>query len=210
MYLTRLILNPRSRRVQREIAEPYEMHRTILRAFPETLDPDERVLFRLDTHSETGAPLLLVQSLGFPDWSFLDESGGYSYLFSEDNNPAVKAFSPKFHPGQQLLFRLTANPTVKKDGRRLGLYKIEDQLAWLQRKALSAGFLVATANLTKRGSLKGTIHRTDEKHSLNLLQVQFDGLLRVSEPQALLEAVQNGIGSGKGFGCGLLSLAPAS
>ena len=34
MYLSRLILNPRSRRVQRELAEPYEMHRSLMKAFP--------------------------------------------------------------------------------------------------------------------------------------------------------------------------------
>ena len=39
MYLSRLILNPRNRRVQREIAGPYQMHRSIMRAFPDNLQP---------------------------------------------------------------------------------------------------------------------------------------------------------------------------
>ena len=37
MYLSRLILNPRHRRVQREVANPYEMHRSLMRAFPDNL-----------------------------------------------------------------------------------------------------------------------------------------------------------------------------
>jgi CRISPR system Cascade subunit CasE len=37
--------------------------------------------------------------------------------------------------------------------------------------------------------------------------VTFDGLLRVTDPEALLAALAGGIGSGKGFGFGLLSLA---
>ena len=35
LYLSRLILNPRSRQVMSEMAHPYEMHRTLMRAFPE-------------------------------------------------------------------------------------------------------------------------------------------------------------------------------
>jgi CRISPR system Cascade subunit CasE len=41
------------------------------------------------------------------------------------------------------------------------------------------------------------------------MSVQFDGILRVSDPDKLHAAIENGIGSGKGFGFGLLSLAPA-
>ena len=49
MYLSRLILNPLSRRVQKEMANPYEMHRSIMRAFPARIgDDSERVLFRVD------------------------------------------------------------------------------------------------------------------------------------------------------------------
>ena len=35
MYLSRLILNPRSRRVQKEIEYAYELHRTLMRGFPQ-------------------------------------------------------------------------------------------------------------------------------------------------------------------------------
>ena len=42
-----------------------------------------------------------------------------------------------------------------------------------------------------------------------MASVQFDGLLRVTDPDRLRETVRKGIGSGKGLGFGLLSLAPA-
>ena len=57
MYLSRLILNPRSRQVQKELADPYQLHRTIMAAFPDVLPPDERVLFRVDLAD--GLPVLL-------------------------------------------------------------------------------------------------------------------------------------------------------
>ena len=34
MYLSQLTLNPRNRRAQRELAAPYQMHKTLMRAFP--------------------------------------------------------------------------------------------------------------------------------------------------------------------------------
>ena len=74
MYLSRLILNPRNRRVQREVADPYQMHRSLMNAFPDDLEPEaERVLFRLETNPRTRALTLLVQSLTLPDWSWLAE-----------------------------------------------------------------------------------------------------------------------------------------
>ena len=38
--------------------------------------------------------------------------------------------------------------------------------------------------------------------------VRFEGTLIVNDPTVLVSAVRSGIGPGKAFGCGLLSLAP--
>ena len=46
MYLSRLILNPRSRQVRSELADLYEMHRTVMQSFAGRLEDDELVLFR--------------------------------------------------------------------------------------------------------------------------------------------------------------------
>ncbi len=93
MYLSRLILNPLSRQVQQEIANPYQMHRTILHAFPQDLRANgERVLFRVDALPRTGQLHLLVQSQGKPDWTWLaSRDGRRPYLAASDRpNPAVK------------------------------------------------------------------------------------------------------------------------
>lgn len=214
MYLSRLILNPRSRRVQREVAHPYEMHRSLMRAFPDDLkDGDERVLFRLEP-SRNGGLVLLVQSWTLPDWSWLAEPGARDYLLPVgEPNPAVKSFDLDLAPGQLLAFRLRANPTARKrlpDGsrKRVGLYDEEEQMAWLKRKAEQGGFRLVSARTTERDDVGGKIKRDDETHQLKLAAVRFDGLLQVTDPERLREAVRQGIGSGKGLGFGLLSLAP--
>lgn len=214
MYLSRLILNPRNRRVQKEVADPYQMHRSLMKAFPDDLAPnEERVLFRLETQPRTGALTLLVQSLTLPDWSWLAEPNARGYLLPVDEpNPAVKSFDLNLASGQVLAFRLRANPTVKRkfesgDHKRVGLYREEEQIEWLKRKAEQSGFRVLSARIGNQNTVNGHIRRGEERHKLKLLAVQFDGLLEVTDPDRLRETVRRGIGSGKGFGFGLLSLA---
>ncbi|MGQ9502995.1 MAG: type I-E CRISPR-associated protein Cas6/Cse3/CasE [Anaerolineae bacterium] len=212
MYLSRLILDACSRRVCREVSEPYEMHRTLLKAFPSALEGGPgRVLFRVDTppahHAGPAHFIALVQSEQLPDWSFLHTTDHY-LLRSVADNPAVKSFAPVFTSGQQLLFRLRANPTVKRNGKRCGLYREEEQRAWLERKADENGFTVLGVIIQREGIAGGRIYRAPEEvHPLRLLAVRFDGLLRVDDPERFLNALRRGIGSGKGLGFGLLSLA---
>lgn len=218
MYLSRLLLNPRARQVQREVGDPYEMHRTVMRAFPEMLPEDERVLYRLDSQPRSGQLLLLVQSQTAPDWAWLADQ---DYLlpadpFSHLENPAVKPITLALQSNQTLHFRLRANPTKRlmrddpernlKKGQRIGLLKEADQQAWLANKAKDGGFVVLGATITAEGFNSG---RTKEKHKFNHFAVRFDGLLQVTNPDQFLETLRCGLGRGKGFGFGLLSVAPA-
>ena len=211
MYLSRLILNPRSRRVRNEIADTYQMHRSLMRAFADGLNEDEeRVLFRLESQERGAVLVLLVQSLTLPDWSWLGEPAAHGYLLPVDEpNPAIKTFDVRVAPGQVLTFRLRANPTVRRDGKRWGLYRWDEQRRWLERKAEQGGFQVLSVVPSRQAMITGQIERGGSTHRLRLLSVQFDGVLRVREPDHLRERVCCGIGSGKAFGLGLLSLAPA-
>ena len=213
MYLSRLILNPRHRRVQKEVAAPYQMHRSLMNAFPDNLAKGaERVLFRLET-GRTGTLTLLVQSLTLPDWSWLAESNARGYLLPVDEpNPAVKSFDLNLAIGQVLAFRLRANPTARRrlpDGKRkrVGLCREEEQIEWLKRKGEQGGFYVLSVRTSNQDTVNGYIRRDEERHKLKLLAVQFDGLLQVTDPHRLHETVRQGIGSGKAMGFGLLSLA---
>lgn len=215
MYLSRLILNPRNRRVQREVADPYQMHRSLMRAFPDDLAPEaERVLFRLEVRPRTDGLLLLVQSWSLPDWSWLAEPNARDYLLPVDeSNPAVKPFDLNLSSGQVLAFRLRANPTVKRkfesgDHKRVGLYREAEQREWLKRKGESGGFQVLFVRISNQDTVHGHVYRDDTRHKLHFLSVQFDGLLQVTDPDRLQGAVRRGVGSGKGLGFGLLSLAP--
>ncbi|MFQ5436154.1 MAG: type I-E CRISPR-associated protein Cas6/Cse3/CasE, partial [Anaerolineae bacterium] len=110
MYLSRLLLNPRNRQVQRETADPYNLHRTLMQAFGPNRE-QAGVLHRLDTNPRTGGILLLVQSQTAPNWQPLAQK---AYLLPADpfsglENPAVKPVNLALQVGQILRFRLVAN-----------------------------------------------------------------------------------------------------
>ncbi|GAB4535573.1 MAG: type I-E CRISPR-associated protein Cas6/Cse3/CasE [Anaerolineales bacterium] len=213
LYLSRLLLNPRERQVQSELARPYQMHRTLLHAFPDPLPANERVLFRVDWLAHDTLPVLLVQSRHQPRWQALPNP---RYLLPAADLPwdfttpwDVKPCEPAFQRGQTLRFRLQANPTVKRAGKRHPLTREADQSAWLQRKLQAAGARLLQAERRELGRRVDAKHEDEQSHRITLYGVRFDGLLQVTDPQALAQAVGSGIGSAKGLGFGLLSLAPA-
>jgi CRISPR system Cascade subunit CasE len=202
IYLSQLLLDPSCPQVQAELRDPYQMHRTLSKGFGDgPAFAAARCLFRVDEARDTAGLRLLIQSLAEPDWQRLTAR---RYLLGA---PQVRQFEPAFEPGQRLAFRLRANPTVKHDGKRLALYREEEHLAWLQRKAQAAGFVVSSAVARLPQKLG---FRTTQGLDTCLFGVTFDGRLRVSDPHKLVDVLARGIGSAKAFGFGLLSVAPVS
>ena len=203
MYLSKLVLDPTSRRVRTEVGRLYELHRTLMRAFPSTEEGPGRVLFRLDVDRESNSLILLVQSDKEPDWTPLE--GTRDFLLE----PAqYKLFSPAFQSGQTCRFRLQANPTVRRQGKRFGIVKEEEQLAWLQRKGTAGGFEPFSVLVNSERKMKDKMtDRSGTPHDLTLHAVRFDGLLSVKDPATFRRTLVQGVGSGKGFGFGLLSVA---
>ncbi len=137
MYLCQLALNPLSRAVQRDLCDAYQMHRTLSRAWgSEDEFKAARVLFRVEERRD-GSPIILAQSKVAPDWAQMPSK----YLCERAQ---VKEWNPTLREGQSLAFRLRANPTVKRDGQRWGLYEEREQRRWLARKAQMHGFELLT------------------------------------------------------------------
>lgn len=201
LFLSRLLLNPRSHQVQSELRDPYQMHRTLSRAFG---DGDggfaaARCLFRIDEIPDSPNWQVLVQSRVKPNWQPLEQ---VTHYFTAP--PQTKEFQIRLDSGQRLAFRLHANPTVKRSGKRLGLYKEEEQLEWLTRKAQANGFELLNATARPAKLFKSHTSSGSETRHLGVI---FNGILKVTDAAALALAVESGIGSAKGFGFGLISLA---
>jgi len=209
------------------MGQPYEMHRTLMRAFPDRdAGGADRVLWRLDVERRAGTALLYVQSFDEPNWTRVTDAFPDYCLDPPDadvqDNPTWKRLDEEQLPideGKALSFRLRANPSVKKkvpgrkNSRRMGLIHEEDQLRWLRDQGEKRGFRVLSAAVVREDRpdalAKGKKRIDGNEVKLSVLSVRFDGVLQVQNRVKFLDALRNGIGPAKAFGFGLLSLAPA-
>lgn len=168
LYLSRLFLNPRSRQVSNELAQPYEMHRTLMHAFEDQLPPGVSrprqkagMLFHAELDERNHRTVVCVQSLLEPNWAYLEALDDYLLQGSGGSGATYKDISrayARLQDGQTLSFRLRANPTKRLGkgagdkpalkGKRIGLVREEDQTTWLERKGKNGGFVLLRARST--------------------------------------------------------------
>jgi CRISPR system Cascade subunit CasE len=231
MYLSRLVLDPRCQAVRRDLADCQSMHRTLLSVFPRAGRDDEGVraafgvLYRVEIARQDGV-VILVQSREQPDWTNLPP--GY-LLRTGGANPAVKPLDNPYASLQTrrvLAFRLRANPTRKIDtrsgpdgarrnGRRVELRTEAAQMEWLRRKGEQGGFELVQVRVsnqvpdTRIAAPQKIRGLRSSSGRLTLASVQFDGRLCVQHLERFRRTLERGIGPGKAYGLGLLSIAPA-
>jgi len=197
MFLARLRLN-RGRIAVGWADNPYRVHQRLMMAY----EGEPRLLFRIEEQPE--GVQILIQSHGEPRWPAAFD--GFPVLAGP---PEYKAFTPRLQAGRRYRFRLLANPTVKRDGKRLGLLREEEQLSWLARKLAAGGAEVLSCRAAPRGLQRSGRNPFKDAARQTHLAVLFEGLLQAQDAARLEAALESGIGSAKGFGFGLLSLAPA-
>ncbi|MFO8071969.1 MAG: type I-E CRISPR-associated protein Cas6/Cse3/CasE [Polyangia bacterium] len=175
---------------------PYDIHREIWGLFPGMPDAERPFLYRV-FWPRRGLPTeALVQS----DVSPVDSNSSSCSLM------AKKEFDPKLRKGQVLRFALCANPTKRlaEERKRVPLIHEDHQLAWLERKTEPFAELLE-AQVAGGRVLNFMRHGVAGK----IAAVDFTGVLQVGDPPGIGDALRNGIGPAKAFGCGLLSLARA-
>ena len=200
MYLSRLTLNPRNTAVRKDLANRYELHRTLQRCLAGT---EGRALWRLETSGDAH-PRILVQSPGAPDWSNL-LSADYCV-----EAPSCKPWDVESYvaEGAVYRFRLLANPTLSapagqgKRGKRTALKDLDAQYGWLQRQAQSGGFELKGCMVVDQ--CLEQFRKRDQNISMHT--VLYEGHLCVRHHSAFLACLRSGLGRGKGFGFGLLSI----
>lgn len=185
---------------------PYEIHRVLWQLFVHKPDQKRDFLFRVEKLKKRLGAEILLQSFDKP--AETNESCRIT---------AVRTFDPLLASGQQVRFRLRANPikTIKDEkGRanrkgeikkcRVPIIQPEQQYAWLERKFKAAATI---QNIQIHLEMPLYFRKTKAKHVGKIQTVIFDGFLMVTDPNKLIQTIQNGIGPAKAFGCGLLSLA---
>lgn len=207
--IARIRLNPHSRNVQRDLRDATEMHRTVMRMVPDGLGDSPRsqagLLYRLDETDTTST--LLVQA------NRLDPTrlpAGYGQA-------DIKSLTPMFtalRKGLAVRYRIALNPAKRerlpleaqgKRGRIVPLSGADADQWWL-RRAADAGLRIHVLTPTNMPPIRP---RKKDPDGMRHTLVRYDGTATITDPDALHEAVLAGIGRGKPYGAGLLSLAPA-
>jgi len=204
MFLSKLVLNASHPQARRDLGSAYEMHRTLSRAFAENADtPPSRFLWRQEPSSDfLPSSTVLVQAAVPANWRELEILPGYANeILGNKNMDLFKMVQS----GVRYRFRLLANPTVTRAGKRHGLTREEDQLEWLRRQGERNGFVI-------HGCVRGATERLQVRHGNSVRRITlnaalFEGQLEATEAELLRRALLNGLGHGKAMGLGMLSVA---
>lgn len=214
MYLTRVQLDPR-RGGGRLLASPGRIHAAIEGAVP-VEEGFRRVLWRVET-SNPLQPILYLLTPSRPVLESLLTQAGM-----QGSVPLTKPYDAVLEGvelGRRYRFRMVANPTRDvattrgARSRRVGCVTPQHQLEWLTRKGEWGGFRVTQNSLEEPNvSLSVTDRVTFPRKGseVTLVRVQFDGVLEVTDPEAFRHSLVTGVGRGRAYGCGLLTLARAS
>ena len=105
--------------------------------------------------------------------------------------------------GQHFRFRLRANPCVTRNGKRLGLLRLEEQEKWIERKGKLHGFSLpqlasfylsessrkrVDVRISQEQMLRGNQH---SGNAIRIFSVLYDGILIVTEPDKFQECAAN-------------------
>lgn len=225
MHLHRIHLNPRCKEARRDLADPYQMHATLCRAFfpADTPCPAGAMLWRLEPETDReGRPRVLIQSRESPDWSRLPVQDWLAH--TEPGVDLVQKLAlDTLKAGQAFRFRLRANPCKTVQGKRQGLVHPDAQRDWLARKGEQHGFALPESDsldyfefmqspkvrayhdvrVSHEQLLKGSQHNGN---AIRVYSALFEGRLAVTDPVRFRTALETGVGHGKLMGLGLLSV----
>jgi CRISPR system Cascade subunit CasE len=185
---------------------PYEIHRALWKLFPTDSDAERDFLFRVERSGQQNSEILM-QSLREP----------LSVTARDARVLGCKKYSLSLQQDQHLRFKLLANPvkTINDEGGRLSvageikkcrvpLIRDEELQTWLTRKLIGHA-QIKLVEIEKKLPLN--FRKATEKRAGKVQPVCFQGILIVAHPEGIESLVRTGIGPGKAFGCGLLSLA---
>lgn len=219
---SRILLNPQKRGGRTLLTNPQAMHAAVRACFPPDLDQTKaRVLWRVDRREHEH--VLYVVGPEDPDRAIIVDQAGWPSRPGEtaDYRPLLDGL----HVGHERAFRLTANPvkSLPADGAKRGKVvphvTAAQQQAWLIEKAPFWGFEIRTVE-SEAGDQPDVLvdHRQDlsferkgpegsGRGRVTLRVASFAGSLRVTDLDLFRQSLTQGVGRGRAYGCGLLTLA---
>ncbi len=190
MYISRILLDVNNPAVRRDLIG--------LKGLNETLDictGRSKPLFRLDSvaldKNNFLQPVVMVSSKK-PDADGVPP-GYFSSLEVFDYNIPVRK-------GMNFSFILRANPSTKIFFRDVELDDAKSQIKWLESESYKNGFEIIDCAVTSEGYI--SCSEREEK----FMSAIFKGNIRVTRDDNFRRALYEGVGRGREYGLGLLSV----
>jgi len=232
-WLARLDVDTESLRKAGVSADIYTWHQKLWECYPNAPDAKRDFLTRIDQLEGAYRFWVLSQRKPVcPQWCLID---GFAvnaispsfmthryYAFDLRANPIRMLSIPKKDDGQPVLH----TNGKRKRGKRIPLVKPDELRSWLIQKGkvraviskkgeprieIPGGFrIIETKEKPLEISPMVESHFRKKEHSAYHGGVQFRGILEVTDREHFIQSYQAGIGSAKGFGFGLLLLAPVN
>mgnify|MGYP003759320449 FL=1 len=205
-----MLLDPAKRDTLRALNSPNLIHGAVELAFQGVRD---RTLWRIDHLA--GRYWLLIVSSSRPDLASAAQQFGMDGTWETlDYNP----FLNRIKEGSVWHFRLVANPTKScpvREGQGIGQRglvrahsSVRYQKAWLLDRAEKHGFALNEDNFNVVQTKWNIFNKGGaNKNRISLLGVTYEGVLTVIDTGVFLQSLTQGIGRGKAYGLGMLTVA---
>ncbi|WP_218080944.1 type I-E CRISPR-associated protein Cas6/Cse3/CasE [Anthocerotibacter panamensis] len=201
MYLSKLILNEKNSQIYRDLGNAHALHQRIMQGFPDETRSNPRADWNILYRHEPDSHVTLVQSTITPDWNRLPSG----YLACNEVK-SLALMLDGLNVGKTLRFRLKANPSKResKTTKLIPLTAYEDQITWLERQGASHGFEVRGVEVMPTPDLYG--RKSTSSAPIKIFSILYQGVLEIKKKDTFILGLQQGIGRGRSYGCGLLSL----
>ncbi|WP_288338753.1 type I-E CRISPR-associated protein Cas6/Cse3/CasE [uncultured Allobaculum sp.] len=206
MILTRVKLDTGLRKTLKALSNPNVFHGAV--ELSQTGNRD-RLLWRVDILKKQYYLLILSRRP-------LDGRVLADQFCRSDSDVESKDYSlllDRVTEGSKWRFKLAANPTFsvpqdkgRERGKVVSPFRREDQLNWLKKHAEKNGFTLEEGQYDVAAVRQLRIKKYGQKSAAALQEVVYEGMLTVSDPEKLKLALVNGIGRGKAYGMGLMTL----
>lgn len=206
MYLSRIALDTGRRETMRALYTPSILHGAVESSFPGNR---ARRLWRIDLLR--GQTYLLLLSAERPDLSGVQTQFGFpgQGWETKDYQPLLE----KISEGSTWRFRIACNPTQSisaeegKRGKVKAISVVARQREWLIRQGTQHGFEVQENQFDVVGSEWKKFSKGNENgREIVLLKATFEGVLTVTDVPAFVEMLTSGLGRGKAYGMGMMTV----
>lgn len=210
MYLTRMELDMTKRKTMKALISPNMIHGVVESSFSGSR---KRNLWRID--QLYGRDYLMILSEEKPQMADAVQQIGKCTSEYPWETCDYTVLLRRITEGSRWHFRLVANPTHSvlektKENARGTVYAhitIDNQKKWLIQQSEKHGFSLEPEKFTVVGSKWYHFKKGNEKgKKVTLLSVTYEGLLTVTDVQPFCEMMCKGIGRGKAYGMGLLTI----